>query len=192
MKKNSVLSTFIASILLLLFSIVISYVITCLIFTGSPFTFIKEETKHSIFTEKEKRECNPPSIKKTFFVRNDIPFDGNLQYDLNKACREFGVDFNLALAVIWKETGYRNVYGDGGNSVGYMQIQPRWTYDIMEELNVTSLEDPYSNFRVGCKILSDYISQYGVESALTKYNSGSTGKSLYSMEVMKKWTDLNG
>ena len=111
---------------------------------------------------------------------------------LIEACREFNVPYELALAVIWQETDYRNVIGDDGNSMGYMQLQPRWVWPEMEELSATDLMDPADNFRVGCCLLGRYIETHGIEGGLTRYNTGSPGWSAYAEEVLEKWEMLKG
>lgn len=106
-------------------------------------------------------------------VRDDIPLDAETQRLLYKACEEIGIQYELALAIIWQETDFRNITGDGGNSIGYMQVQPRWHRERMERLGVTDLSDPYSNFLVGLDYLSELIDRYGsTEKALVAYNQG--------------------
>lgn len=121
------------------------------------------------------------------YFNESVPLDAILQDYLHTACEESSVDYALALAVIEQETGFRNVIGDDGASVGYMQVQERWNGDRMERLGVTDLSDPISNFRVGCDCLSEYISKYGLPAALTAYNSGKPGDSTYSREVMERY-----
>lgn len=113
----------------------------------------------------------------------------SLEYELQEllwaACEETGCPYELALAVIFRESTYRNVNGDNGNSIGYMQVQPRWHQERMEKLGVTDLSDPLSNFRVGCDLLAELIEKYdSVESALTCYNTGSPGTSGYANRVL--------
>ncbi|MBO5706467.1 MAG: lytic transglycosylase domain-containing protein [Bacteroidaceae bacterium] len=106
-------------------------------------------------------------------VRDDIPLSAENQRLLWQACEETGVTYELALAVIWKETNFRNIKGDGGDSVGYMQVQPRWHSDRMKKLGVTDLTDPYSNFLVGCDYLAELASKdRGIEWVLHAYNGG--------------------
>ena len=106
-------------------------------------------------------------------VREDIPLDAEVQRLLYQACEETGVQYELALAVVWKETNFRNIYGDGGESAGYMQVQERWHSDRMERLGVTDLTDPYSNFLVGCDYLSELSEkERGIEWTLHAYNGG--------------------
>lgn len=114
-----------------------------------------------------------------------IDFEYEMQELLWQACEETGCPYELALAVIFRESSYRNVNGDNGNSIGYMQVQPRWHQARMERLGVTDLSDPLSNFRVGCDLLSELIEKYSsYESALTCYNTGSPGTSGYANRVL--------
>lgn len=125
------------------------------------------------------------------YFRSDVPLDGDTQALLHAACEEAGITYELALAVIRQETEFRNVIGDNGDSIGYMQIQPRWHKDRMERLGVTDLTDPYSNFRVGCDFLAELLSKYTLEEALTAYNSGKPGKSEYAASVMNYMDEYN-
>ena len=117
-------------------------------------------------------EVQPAPTEDTL-VREDIPLDEGTQRLLYQACEQMGIQYELALAVIWQETDFRNITGDGGDSIGYMQVQPRWHSDRMERLGVTDLSDPYSNFLVGCDYLAELIARdKGLEWALMAYNGG--------------------
>ena len=106
-------------------------------------------------------------------VREDIPLDAETQRLLWQACEETGVVYELALAVIWKETNFRNIRGDGGDSYGYMQVQPRWHSERMARYGVTDLMDPYGNFLVGCDYLAELAAKdRGIEWVLHGYNGG--------------------
>lgn len=152
--------------------------------------------------ENEKIE---QALTEQGYIREDIPLDNETQILLRAACDEFGIEYELALAVIWKETTFRNIMGDAGKAYGYFQVWPRWHGDRMERLGVTDLNDPYSNFRVGLDYLSELINAYGgnVEMALMAYNAGITGannhwfsKGVYSNDyskaVLSKYADLLG
>ncbi len=139
--------------------------------------------------ENEKIEA---ALYETGYFRADVPLDGETQALLRSACEESGITYELALAVIRQETDFRNIVGDNGDSIGYMQIQPRWHEERMERLGVTDLEDPYSNFRVGCDFLSELLEKYTLEEALTAYNSGKPGKSEYATSVMGYMEEYNG
>lgn len=129
----------------------------------------------------EHQEATEP---KSPFYREDIPLDYELQKDLYAACDETGVRYELALAVVRKETDFRNIVGDSGESYGYMQIQPKWHSDRMERLGVEDLMDPLSNFRVGCDYLAELLRKYDMPEALTAYNSGQPGQSEYASAVV--------
>lgn len=129
------------------------------------------------------------------YFRDDVPLTYEEQDYLHTACQESGVPYALALAVIERETGFRNVVGDDGASCGYMQVQERWHWDRMERLGVTDLMDPFGNFRVGCDLLAELLEKYPTQEALTAYNSGSPGYNQYSYDVMdnyEKWKELVG
>ena len=103
----------------------------------------------------------------------DIPLTYEEQEALHNAADEMGVPYELACSVVWKETTFRNIYGDGGAAYGYMQVHPSQHWDRMQELGVTDLFDPASNFRVGCHYLAELLNRYGdTHMALMAYNAG--------------------
>jgi hydroxymethylpyrimidine pyrophosphatase-like HAD family hydrolase len=127
----------------------------------------------------------------TFHPSRLAALEPEMQALLYEACGETGVDYELALAVIRKESTYQNVMGDGGESYGYMQVQPRWHRARMDRLGVTDLMDPLSNFRVGCDYLAELLGKYELEAALTAYNTGSPGHNEYADIVIGYWEELN-
>ena len=157
-------------------------VMTNTVYDGSP---IVEEIQEDF--ENEKIEA---ALVKQGYFREDMPLDYDTQAFLRAACEESGVEFELALAVIWKETTFRNVVGDSGDSLGYMQVQPRWHGARMERLGVTDLMDPFSNFRVGCDYLAELLGKYPMAQALTCYNTGRPGHNQYADDVIGYWEEL--
>jgi hypothetical protein len=126
-----------------------------------------------------------PMVEGTY-LRADHPLSYEEQAALYGACLEFGVDYALAQAVIEQETGFTNVMGDGGKAYGFFQVWPKWHTERMEELGVTDLMDPESNFRVGCSFLSECIDKYGLEKGLGYYNSGSAKVTGYTRAVLER------
>lgn len=92
-------------------------------------------------------------------------------------CKQYGVRYDLVVALIEKESGYKfDEVGDDGHSIGYMQIYEEWHKDRMESLNVTDLRNPYQNVLVGIDHLSELIERYGtIQDALAAYNYGEQG-----------------
>lgn len=127
----------------------------------------------------------PVKTENSFPYYDQISLEYEMQELVWSASEETGCPYELALSVIFCESSYRNVNGDNGNSIGYMQAQPRWHQERMERLGVTDLSDPLSNFRVGCDLLAELIEKYeSVEAALTCYNTGSPGTSDYADRVL--------
>ena len=92
-------------------------------------------------------------------------------------CKQYGVRYDLVVALIEKESGYKfDKVGDDGHSIGYMQIYEECHRDRMERLNVTDLTNPYQNVLVGIDYLSELIERYGtIQDALAAYNYGEQG-----------------
>lgn len=138
------------------------------------------------------KEAEEPETPEWYI--DGIPLEPELQETLWNACQEFGVDYPLALAVIEQETDFSNIQGDGGRSIGYFQIQPRWWGELMEEIGAADLSDPEDNFRTGCAVLAQLLRQYegSVTDALTAYNTGRPGASAYAgavLETAERWEE---
>ena len=112
-----------------------------------------------------------PEPEYTFY---DVPLDLDTQKEIIKICDEFDLKYELILGVISVESDFRpKVIGDGGNSCGLMQIQPKWWSKTMAREGVTDLLDPLQNIRCGCAILRELKDRYGTERrALQAYNTG--------------------
>ena len=160
--------------------------------TKNPGKIAYVETATEDMAEDFENEKIEAALYETGYFRDDVPLDGETQAFLRSACEEAGITYELALAVIRQETDFRNVVGDNGDSIGYMQIQPRWHEERMERLGVTDLADPYSNFRVGCDFLAELLEKYTLEEALTAYNSGKAGQSEYATSVIGYMEEYNG
>lgn len=104
----------------------------------------------------------------------DVPLDKDLQNHIMDICEERNIDPRVVFAMIKCESGFRvEATGDGGNSLGLMQIQPRWHHARMERLGCDNLLDPYQNVTVGLDLFGDLLKHYGnVEHALMAYNGG--------------------
>lgn len=131
----------------------------------------------------------------------DIPLSEQLQDHIFEECEKNGIDTALVLAVIWQESQYdASAVGDGGSSVGLMQIQERWHEDRMERLGCTDLYDPYQNITVGVDLLAElYNTNPDIYWVLMAYNGGidyansmvaADSQSIYAVEVVNTATEL--
>lgn len=120
----------------------------------------------------EPPEVIEPVEPKTLYY--DVPLSEDLQDHIFELCEIHNIDPALVIAVIRRESNYKaSAIGDKGNSLGLMQIQPRWHQERMDRLNCPDLLDPYQNVTVGIDILSDlFDSGKSVEWVLMAYNGG--------------------
>ncbi len=160
---------------------------------SEPITVVEVSEPKMADTDAPKDEpvlLPEPELEIPKVIYYDVPLDHESQDLLRQACEESGVDMVLALAVISRETDFRNISGDNGNAYGYFQVWPKWHYDRMERLGVTDLNDPLGNFRVGCDLLAELLNKYSVSEALTAYNSGKPGNSAYARNVIERMDNI--
>ena len=121
-------------------------------------------------------EPEPVVVPDYSYLRDDIALPKEHQILLHNACEEFDIPFELALAVVWRETQYVNQVSDDGKYFGYMMLAKKWVGPEMEKLGVTDLMDPEGNFRIGCCLLRQFIDSKGsVEAALCRYSNDYEG-----------------
>lgn len=63
--------------------------------------------------EPQERQLGP--CEETY-LRDDIPLSYELQAMLYGACKEFEIEYPIALAMIEQETNFKNIMGDGGKA----------------------------------------------------------------------------
>ena len=125
----------------------------------------------------------------------DVPLDAELQFHIIGLCEERGIDPAIVMAMIWKESRFHaDSVGDGGNSLGLMQVQPRWHSKRMEKLGCDDLLDPHQNVVVGIDYLAESIRRYDgdVAKALVAYNQGSYKGTVtaYAKSVLAKAEEM--
>lgn len=104
----------------------------------------------------------------------DVPLEKDLQLFIADLCEEMSIEPELVLAMIEQESQWNpEAVGDGGNSLGLLQIQPRWHSARMDKLGCTDLFNPYENVKVAIDILAEKMAAgKGTEWALMAYNGG--------------------
>ena len=121
-----------------------------------------------------------------------VPTDVAHQY-VNLAWRESarhpGVEPELILAVIQKESSLRRKVVSGYGAEGLMQVVRREHPEKVGDKE--SLLDPHVNIRVGAQILEEYIKQTGDEEpALVKYSGNAKGYADFVMHEKKVLQDI--
>ena len=107
----------------------------------------------------------------------DVPLSQDLQDHIFALCEKLGLDASMVIAIISVESTYNPaLVGDNGNSLGLMQIQPRWHSDRMDSLGCSNLLDPYQNVIVGVDFISELYTYGGKQRTtdwvLMAYNGG--------------------
>lgn len=118
----------------------------------------------------------PETIIKTI-IRYDVPLDDNLQKYVIDICAKKGVAPSLIFAIMERESNFNpNCVGDSGNSLGIMQIQPKWHQWRADKLGCLDWFNPYDNATVGIDIVAGLFEKYGddVYMVLMAYNGGSS------------------
>ena len=110
----------------------------------------------------------------------DIPLEAETQWAIYEACEYDPGLFCLVMAIAEHESGFDpETVGDGGSSLGMMQINTRWHTGRMEALGVTDLTDPVQCAAVAIDYLRELEARYGFEpeshELCLAYNMGPSG-----------------
>ena len=150
-------------------------------------------TAEDITTILEEADRIEAALLEQGYFREDIPLTYLEQDYLHTAADEFGIDYYIMVALVDKETDFKNTVGDDGNAFGYGQVWPKWWSGLMEEIGAEDLMDPRDNFRTACAIVASLTADYGdIENALTYYNTGHPGESEYASDILanaEKWRE---
>jgi soluble lytic murein transglycosylase-like protein len=110
----------------------------------------------------------------------DIPLSEELQAFTFNLCEEYGVDYEMVLAIMDKESDYTASAISKSSDYGIMQINKinhKW---LTEELEVTDFLDPEQNIRCGIYMLADLMKKYDAPPrVLMAYNMGERGAREY-------------
>ena len=105
----------------------------------------------------------------------DVPLEAELQYYIIELCESAHISSALVMAIIERESDFNALeVGDDGDSLGLMQIQPKWHQWRMDKLGGSDWFNPYDNVTVGVHILTELFHKYGddVYMVLMAYNGG--------------------
>lgn len=115
-------------------------------------------------------------------LRNQVPMLKQMQEKLREYCRENGVPYYMAVAVIEQISGFDNSYhGDNGQGerVGYFGV-PLAATSMFEKLRGMDLTDPYDNMEAGCYLLGWLKSRHeSWEETMLCYDVGEANAARY-------------
>ena len=145
---------------------------------------------YEVFT---KGAINAIEYPTKHYYRQDIPLDRYLQETLWNACQEWDVPYELALAVCWRETNYRNLIteADERTYYGMMAVQLESAGWYMEQCGVEYLNSEEDRLRVACCILGQHLKDYeSTYAALCRYSNDYEG--WYAESVLEYMDGLKG
>ena len=120
-----------------------------------------------------------PSEQQSALIQN-INLDATTQWAIYDVCDRDNQLFCMVMAIAWVESQHKTgTIGDGGDSIGMMQINTRWNTNRMERLGVTDLTDPVQSAMVAVDLLRELVEVYDLEIGSHElamfYNMGPTG-----------------
>ena len=139
--------------------------------THEPTTQATTEVTTEYINEDAQEETEATEASSGLY---DVPLDAELQLHIISEAIEHDIYPAIIMAMAYKESTYNaNAVGDGGDSYGLLQIQPKWHYKRMQKLGCTDLLDPYQNVTVAVDYLAEQVARYGdLAKGLTAYNAG--------------------
>ena len=129
-------------------------------------TVVETAKPVSVITEAVTETTKSP-------VYYDIPLDMEQQDIIREISEEYGVPFELVLAVMQVESNYDITAIGNGNCYGIMQIHQINHPALEKQLGITDWLSLSDNTRAGCYMLGQLLDKYQNEvRALMAYNMG--------------------
>lgn len=164
-------------------------------------TTTAEQPTTTAIVEVEIVEVETQIVAEPTYKLCDIPLDEELQIWVFDYCKDKHISPYLIFAMCERESQYNaDAVGDNGNSLGIMQIQPRWHQERMDRLGCTDLLDARQNIIIGVDILLELYSKNedtawvlmayngGVAYANRHYDAGNTSE--YAEYIMARAEEL--
>ena len=121
-------------------------------------------------------------------VRYPVPLDDDMQRYVQQVCSDYQVAPAIVFAMMAVESNFQSdAVGDGGNSIGIMQIYRSVHEQRMERLGVVNLYDPKQNVRVGIDFMAELLNMGdgSYEWALSYYSGNGGSPCNYARTVMR-------
>lgn len=107
----------------------------------------------------------------------DVPMSAELQDYVRSVSAEYGIPFELTMAVIYVESRFNPGAISDTADYGLMQISTVNHAQLASDLGITDFLDAKQSIRAGCHILADKIQKSGGDftTALLRYHDGDGG-----------------
>lgn len=142
-------------------------------------TETETETETEVQTEAPVETAQEPTETRYLNVSPgdgylDVPMSRDAQDAVRAISAEYGIPFELTMAVCYVESGFDPYAVSSHGDSGLMQIAPVNHGWLASDLGITDLFDSVQNVRAGVHILADKIagSNGDFTTALMKYNRG--------------------
>lgn len=130
-------------------------------------------------------------------VYENLPLDAELQEFTFWKCEGLGLDYEMVLAIMQKESGFDPQAISATDDYGIMQINQCNHERLREELGITDFLDAEQSITAGTEILGDLVARYDdPHQVLMAYNMGESGArhhweqgthtSSYSRDIMAR------
>lgn len=128
-----------------------------------------------VVSRAETRPTQVPSPEPTVRIY-DIPLEDKLQEYTFKLCKENGLDYELVLAVMEKESHYNEAAISKTDDYGLMQINEVNHEWLEDKLGISDFLDAEQNIHAGIYILAWLTGKYeDPNKVLMAYNNGENG-----------------
>lgn len=142
--------------------------------------YIREEPQAEVIQEQtttaivEVETVEMQTVAEPTYNLCDIPLDEELQIWVFDYCKDKHISPYLIFAMCERESQYNtDAVGDNGNSLGIMQIQPKWHRERMDKMGCTDLLDARQNIIVGIDYLLELAEKNeDIGWVLMAYNGG--------------------
>lgn len=113
-----------------------------------------------------------------------------IAYHIDMACLEHGLDAELVVALIARESSFLPWARSRADCVGLMQVNPRAHKDKCKSYTPSELYHIPVNVEIGCKILREYMDKSkSVDEALGRY-MGCQGAVSYKRDILSTAAEL--
>lgn len=116
----------------------------------------KDEVSFEVEADATIEEVDVETVTENKITFYNVPLSEELQIHIFEECEKHNIAPAIIIAMIERESDFdASNIGDKGNSLGLMQIQPKWHQERMDRLGCTDLLDPFQNVTVGIDIVAE-------------------------------------